>query len=154
MYEQTLTGDVYIVRVKVWASRHRGSASESDHYGADYEYTYYLVAGKVCIYDKNTGRPIFAFDLANPDTFSSEPSDVVLKGYVETEDLLPDRQEAYADWLAEHWIECFSKFDPSKGILKIVLTEPDRAELVQKGFIADKNGQASLPLYDMQAAGR
>jgi hypothetical protein len=149
MYEQTLTGNAYVVRVKIWAKSGTGW-SAGDHYADGGEYTYYYVAGDVCIYDKETGRPIFACSLTTDSgRLSTKPSDACLGRYVEVEDVLPDRQTAYADWLAEKWIKRFGEFDQSKGIPRIILDVPDCAELVQRGIVADRNGQASLPLYDL-----
>lgn len=149
MYERTLTGNVHAIRVKIWAGSATGWSS-GDHYAGDGEYTYYYVAGEMCIYDKETGRPIFACGLTTDSgRLLAKPSDAHLGRYVEVEGILPDRQAAYADWLAEKWIKCFGEIDQSKGMPRIILDVPDRAELVQRGIVADRNGQASLPLYDL-----
>jgi hypothetical protein len=150
MYEQTFTGKAYAVRVNIWTNS-VNRWSSGDHYSGGGEYTEYYVSGEVCIYNQNTGRPIFACGLTDQGkSYSSRPSDAALKRYVETEKLLPGRQAAYADWLAERWIKYFEGFDQSKGMPRIILTELDPAELVQRGFVADANGQQTLPLYDAQ----
>jgi hypothetical protein len=78
-------------------------------------------------------------------------SDATFKRCVEVKDILPERQEAYADWLAEKWIVCFRAPNQGGGMPRVALTEPDRTDLILRGFVPDLNGQVSLPLQDVRS---
>ena len=154
MYEHTLTGNVYAVHVRMEIRSYK-EYSRGDHYAGDGEYTVSYGTGEATIRDR-TGQTIAVCGLGYDCTDSCggwlrEVSDAVFKRCVEIAGLLPDRQKAYADWLAEKWIECFR--NPSQGgVPRTVLTEPDRTELIQLGFVLDPNGQSSLPLHDVRSS--
>jgi len=138
------------MRVKSYTSYSRG-----DHYAGDGEYTVSYGTGEATIRDR-AGQTIavcgLGYDCVDPrGGWLREVSDAVFKRCVEVDGLLPDRQKAYADWLAEKWIECFRKPSQGGGMPRAALAEPDRAELIQLGFVLDPNGQSSLPLHDVRS---
>src|SRR3989344_5113939 len=138
MYEHTLTGNVYTVHVRMMV-RSYTSSSRGDHYGGDGEYTVSYGTGEVTIRDR-AGQTIAVCGLGYSQTdphsgWLREVSDAVFKRCVEVEELLPDRQKAYVDWLAKKWIKCFRKPDQRGGMPRVALAEPDRAEFIQLGFI-------------------
>ena len=154
MYEHTLTGNVYTVHVRMTVDSYK-EYSRGDHYAGDGEYTVSYGTGEVTVRDR-TGQTIAVCGLGYSRTdprggWLREVSDAVFKRCVEVERLLPDRQKAYADWLAEKWIECFRKPSQGGGMPRVALAEPDRAELIQLGFVLDPNGQSSLPLHDVRS---
>jgi hypothetical protein len=153
MYEHTLTGNVYTVHVRMTVDSYK-DYSRGDHYAGGGEYTVSYGTGEATIRDP-TGQTIAVcgLDYSRTDPrggWLREVSDAVFKRCVEVEGLLSDRQKAYVDWLAERWIECFRKSDQG-GMPRLDLVEPDRAELIELGFVLDPNGQSSLPLHDVRS---
>lgn len=154
MYECTLKGSVYSVHVRMEVRSYK-DYSRGDHYGGDGAYSIPYGTGIATVRDQS-GQTVavcgLGYDQQHPRYgWLREVSDRVFKSCVEVEDILPERQEAYADWLAEKFIECFRTPSRTGSMSAIALAEPSRDELIQRGFVLDPNGQASLPLQDVRS---
>lgn len=153
MYERTLTGNLYVVHVRIREESHK-EYSRGDHYGGDGEYTVSYGKGEATVCN-HTGQTVAVCGLSYGCTDSSgylrAVNDAAFKRCVEVNGLLPDREAAYADWFAEKITKAFRSPNRGGGMPTINLAEPDQAELIEHGFILDADGQARLPLYDTVA---
>lgn len=152
MYEKTLVGNLYTVHVRMTVNSHK-EYSHGDHYAGDGEYSTYYGRGEATVRD-GAGNAIavcsLGYDNTNKHGHLRAVSDAVFKSCVEAEDMLPQREKAYADWFAEKLI---AQFRASKqgGVPGFSLIQPDRTELIEHGFILDEDGQARLPLWDTKS---
>lgn len=148
MLNLTLTGMKYSVTVQmtVHETRHY---SRGDHYSGDGEYTAQHGEGEVTVRDRD-GQCLAVCGLGYAQTNKfghlRGVNDEAFRQCIEVDDLLPEMREAYADWLAEQWIDRF-RSHRGIGIPRCSLELPDQQELIRNGFVLDQSGQASLPLH-------
>lgn len=106
-------------------------------------------AGECTVRDKE-GTCVAACMLAYPEWAGPNHShravnDEAFMRCIEVPGLLEHQRVAYVDWLAEEWIRRF-RDERGVGIPGFQLEAPSTRELIERGFLLDEQGQASLPL--------
>lgn len=149
MFTIILIGERYGVTFEMSVEKSEHS-SRGDHYAGDGTYTVRYGSGAVTVRDIQ-GQCIAACQLRYPDTGQNghlrAVNDEAFRQCIEVDGLLREQRAAYADWLAERWIERFRSHRGS-GMPGFPLEPPDREEFIRNGFVLDASGQASFPLRD------
>lgn len=146
-YSQTLVGSVYTVHIGMNAKGYE-DVSRGDHGLGGGAYTKYYGTGEVAVRDKE-GRAVAVCGLGFDEWANGRKRKVDTEAFrrcVEVVGLLPEQEQAYADWFAEKIIAHFRAPNPGGHLPRLALAEPDRAELIRLGFVLDSAGQAALPL--------
>ena len=117
--------------------------TRGDHYEGHSEYYMYEVVGEATVRDVS-GRAVAVCPLGYGNPSRSNPTAERAKGYFEPQELIPDRQGAFADWIAQTFVAHFQMPDQQGAVPRIVLIEPSRNTLVELGFVLDQSGQVPL----------
>ncbi|MBX4199885.1 hypothetical protein KW790_00255 [Candidatus Parcubacteria bacterium] len=140
----SLVGKRYTVRYRL-SKEFTTGYSRDDHGMGGGEYHIFYWSGHITVRDRQTSKCLAACHCGIDQDKSFNRSDEYIRRYVEVDDILPDMEEEYTDYLAEEIIKFFHD-DTSDGMPYKELEPISRVALVNRGFVPDVNGQRNLTL--------